>query len=125
MKTIKIYEPAMCCASGLCGVSIDSELLRISTLVNSLKKQGYNIVRYNLNDNPMAFVENKKVNLLLEKEGIKILPLTVFDDQVIKKAGYPSNEELFNLLGIKNLKLDMVDVVLSKESNNCDCKGGC
>ena len=38
MKNIRIFEPAMCCATGLCGPSIDPELLRISTLLSSLKE---------------------------------------------------------------------------------------
>ena len=29
MKTMKIFEPAMCCPTGLCGVSVDPELLRV------------------------------------------------------------------------------------------------
>ena len=33
MKTMKIYEPAMCCTTGLCGVGVDSELLRVSTVL--------------------------------------------------------------------------------------------
>jgi len=40
MKKMTIYEPAMCCSTGLCGVGIDKELLRISTVVSSLEKNG-------------------------------------------------------------------------------------
>lgn len=40
MKNIAIYEPAMCCSTGLCGVGVDPELLRISTVSNNLKKAG-------------------------------------------------------------------------------------
>ena len=39
MKKIHIYEPAMCCPTGLCGPSIDPELLRMSFVMNNLKKQ--------------------------------------------------------------------------------------
>ena len=30
MKKMTIYEPAMCCSTGLCGVGVDTKLLRIS-----------------------------------------------------------------------------------------------
>lgn len=45
MKKLSIYEPAMCCETGLCGVSVDSELLRISTVLNTLKNKGIIIER--------------------------------------------------------------------------------
>jgi hypothetical protein len=37
MKKMCIYEPALCCETGLCGVNVDPELLRISTVLNTLK----------------------------------------------------------------------------------------
>lgn len=48
MKTMKIYEPAMCCPTGLCGVGVDPELLRISTVLNTLKQNGVEVQRFNL-----------------------------------------------------------------------------
>ena len=50
MKKMTIFEPALCCETGVCGVSIDSELLRISTILNSLKKHNVIDDRFNLND---------------------------------------------------------------------------
>lgn len=46
MKNIEIFEPAMCCSTGLCGVSVDPELLRISTVLNTLKERGIEVKRY-------------------------------------------------------------------------------
>lgn len=57
MKNLYIYEPALCCATGLCGVSIDPELLRITTVLNTLKERGVAVRRFNLNDAPMEFVK--------------------------------------------------------------------
>ena len=48
MKRMSIYEPAMCCDTGVCGVNVDPELVRISTVINNLKKNGITIERYNL-----------------------------------------------------------------------------
>ena len=62
MKKMQIFEPAMCCPTGLCGVGVDEELLRISTVLNSLEKNGVKIDRFNLTDAPMEFINNRKVN---------------------------------------------------------------
>ena len=48
MKRMSIYEPAMCCDTGVCGVNVDPELVRISRVINILKKNGITIERYNL-----------------------------------------------------------------------------
>ena len=62
MKKITIYEPAMCSPTGLCGVGIDQELLRISTVVSSLEKNGVISERYNLTNSPQEFIKNQEVN---------------------------------------------------------------
>lgn len=86
MKTIKIFEPAMCCPTGLCGVSVDPELLRISTVLNTLKQNGIEIQRFNLTSAPMEFVKNKAVTEYLQKFGPDKLPVVLVDDS-IDKAG--------------------------------------
>ena len=72
MKRMSIYEPAMCCDTGVCGVNIDPELVRISTVINNLKKNGITIERYNLSSNIVAFTNNKKVKSALSKNGKKL-----------------------------------------------------
>ena len=67
MKTMKIFEPAMCCPTGLCGVGVDPELLRISTVLNTLKENGVEVQRYNLTSAPMEFVNHKAVADFLQK----------------------------------------------------------
>lgn len=61
MRTMKIFEPAMCCPTGLCGVGVDPELLRISTVLNTLKQNGVEVQRFNLSSAPQEFVKNKAV----------------------------------------------------------------
>lgn len=80
MKNIRIFEPAMCCATGLCGPSIDPELLRISTLLFSLKEKGIVVERYNLTSHPQVFAQNEAVKELLSKHGTAILPVTISGD---------------------------------------------
>lgn len=100
MKRISIYEPAMCCDTGVCGVDVDPELVRISTLINNLKKNGITIERYNLSNEPMAFVNNNVVKDALDKNGTDKLPLILVDDDIVIEGRYPKNEEIMELLEI-------------------------
>ena len=100
MKKMLIFEPAMCCPTGLCGPSIDPELFRLSTVINNLKKKGIIIERYNLSSNPQEFVKNKTINDLLNSKGMDALPAVVVEDKVAKTGGYPSNEEIAGYLGL-------------------------
>lgn len=94
MKKMVIYEPAMCCPTGICGASVDKELLRVLSLVNQVNQTENRIERCNLTDQPMAFVENQVVNDLLNSEGLAVLPLTFFEGQLFKKGAYPTNDEV-------------------------------
>lgn len=103
---VEIFEPALCCETGLCGVTVDPELLRISTFLNKLKKKGHLVKRYNLNSSPMEFITNTIANEFINKEGVEKLPITIFDDVIIVVGRYPTNEELLNLFNIKLEDLD-------------------
>lgn len=121
MKKIRIYEQAMCCSTGVCGVSVDPELLRMSSLVEKLDKKGIDIKRFNLNSAPQEFVENKKVNEILNEKGEDILPLTMVDDEIIKSGAYPSNEEFEEILSIKIDEKNEED----ESSGCCSSDSGC
>lgn len=100
MKKMVIYDPAMCCPTGVCGPSVDKNLLRVATLLNRLEKRGIKVERHNLSDNPQAFVDNSEVNKLLMDQGIDVLPITMVDGQIVKTGEYPTNEEFVELLEI-------------------------
>ncbi|WP_410512293.1 arsenite efflux transporter metallochaperone ArsD [Paenibacillus sp. BR2-3] len=100
MKSIEIYDPAMCCSTGVCGPGVDPELIRMSAVVHNLKKKDVSVSRYNLSSEPDAFVRNEVVKQLLTDEGPDVLPVILVDGQVAKKQGYPSNEELEAWTGI-------------------------
>lgn len=124
MSKVEIFDPAMCCSTGICGPGVDPELLRMATIVNSLQMAGKDIKRYNLSDVPQAYIDNKAVNEVLLKEGVEALPIIIVDGKVMKKAGYPSNEELMEWTGIKAEEL--VAVMLKeklKESTGGCCSG--
>ncbi len=101
---IEIYDPAMCCSSGLCGPSIDPVLVKMNDAVLALKKQGVEVERYNLAQQPRAFMANKTIAELLHENGKKVLPITMVSGEVMKTGEYPSYEELCRALGIEPLK---------------------
>ncbi len=125
MKKMFIYEPAMCCSTGLCGVSVDPELLRISTVISSLQKNGIKIQRFNLTSSPMEFVNNREINKLMTEKGIEILPVTVVDGAIVKTKAYPTNHEIISLLQVPRSFLGEQNNSASKKNGGCNCKGGC
>ena len=100
MVKIIIFEPAMCCPTGLCGPVVDLELLRISTVISNLGKNGVKVERYNLNNNPEAFVDNIVINEILNRDGVDVLPVTIVDGKVVKTKKYPTNDELLKFLDV-------------------------
>lgn len=124
MKTMQIFEPAMCCSTGLCGVGVDPELLRISTVLDTLKKHGVIVSRFNLNNAPMEFVNNKAVNDFINDKGPNGLPVTLLEGMIVLTGRYPTNAEFTEWL---SLPADLLGKSAKKASGNdgCCCKGGC
>ncbi len=93
MKTIQIYDPPMCCSTGICGTDIDPDLVSFAAMLSAFASNGIKIERYNLGQQPMAFVENPEVKALLESDGAEALPLIFWDGEVYLKGRYPTKEE--------------------------------
>lgn len=100
MKKMIIFDPAMCCSTGVCGPSVDKDLLRVATVLNNLKSNGIVVERHNLTSNPQAYVDNKTVNRMLLKEGVEVLPIIMVDSEVVKTKAYPTNEEFCSMLEV-------------------------
>lgn len=100
MKQVEIFDPAMCCPTGICGPSIDPVLLRIATLLISLKRNGIEVKRHGLASEPQDFVANKAVSAILRSEGADVLPVTLVDGEIKVRGRYPSNEEFSAWLDI-------------------------
>ena len=56
--TIRVFDPAMCCSTGVCGPSVDPELARFAADLDWLKKQGVTVERFNLSQQPAAFADD-------------------------------------------------------------------
>ncbi|WP_371381460.1 arsenite efflux transporter metallochaperone ArsD [Sporomusa aerivorans] len=117
MKKIMIYEPAMCCSTGVCGPSVDKELLRVATVIETLSQKGADISRFNLSGQPKAFVENQIISDYLKQNGPEILPIILVDGQVAKTKSYPTNTEFAEWTGL--------EVNFQPKKSSCCCEGGC
>lgn len=129
MKNMQIFEPAMCCSTGLCGVGVDPELLRVSTVLNTLKQQNIAVDRFNLSSAPSEFIANAVVQNYLKEKGVKGLPLTLVDGKPAVEGRYPTNEEFTALLQLPEGTLTgeklPVRVKVTKKQGGCGCKGRC
>ena len=79
MKTIQIFDPALCCSTGVCGVDVDQALVQFSADVDWAKQQGATVERFNLSQQPLVFAENAIVRGYLERSGQEALPLVLLD----------------------------------------------
>lgn len=101
---IEIYDPAMCCSSGLCGPAIDPVLVKVNDAILALKRQNVEVERFNLTQQTKVFMANKTVAELLHKNGKKVLPITFVNGAVFRTGEYPSYEDLCAALGIEPLR---------------------
>ncbi len=125
MSKMEIYDPAMCCSTGVCGPSVNPELIRVASVIENLKKNGIEVKRYNLSSNPQAFLNNAAISGELNKKGAGILPITIVDGKIVKEAGYPTNQEFSVYLGINLEKIQSIPVKTKIHKCNCGPKGCC
>lgn len=117
MINLKIYDPAMCCSSGVCGPNVNEKLVHLSAFLKGLDKMSYAIERYNLSQQPDAYVNNQEVAGILKEKGTDALPLIFVGDKLVCSGDYPTTDELADLL-----KIGCEDVVVT--GSDC-CSGGC
>ena len=93
LKSIQVYDPAMCCSTGICGTEVDPDLVNFAAMLAQLKPHGIAVERYNLAQQPMAYAQNPAVKMLLQAGGEKVLPLIFWDGELKLKGRYPTREE--------------------------------
>ncbi len=101
--TIEIFDPPMCCPTGLCGPTIDPALLDINEALLRLRKERgeqARVERYLLSQQGPKFMQNPSVFALLKEHGVQVLPVTTVNGQVVKKGAYPSYDELVQLISV-------------------------
>lgn len=115
MATIHVFDPALCCSSGVCGTEVDRALVSFSADIDWLKQSDVAIERFNLAQQPMAFANNATVKAFLERSGAEALPLILVDGEIALTGRYPNRGELARWAGIS----------LEQATEESSCCGGC
>lgn len=101
MSKIEVFEPALCCATGVCGADVDQRLVTFSADVDFVGSHGGDISRYNLASEPLAFATNPAVHAFLQLAGSDGLPLVLVDGLTAMTGGYPDRDQLVAWSGVE------------------------
>src|SRR5512143_2282454 len=91
---VELFDPPMCCPTGLCGPTLDQTLLDVSEMIVALQRENLRVERYQMTSNPNAFLGNAEVMNLVREKQMDALPIIVVRGKVIKTGGYPTLAEL-------------------------------
>ncbi len=91
---IELFDPPMCCPTGLCGPELDQTLLDVSEMIMTLQAEGVPVERYQMTSHPHKFMNNNDVMRLVREQQMAALPITAVHGQVVKTGDYPTLEEL-------------------------------
>ena len=100
MKTLTIFDPAMCCSTGICGPEIDQRLIDFAADLDWLKSEGIEVKRINLSQEPALFAENEQVKTILQKSGVEGLPVILANDEMQSFGQYPDRVILAHMAGM-------------------------
>jgi arsenite methyltransferase len=122
MTTVEVFDPAMCCSTGVCGPSVDPELARFEADLRWLATQGASVTRYNLAQEPGEFAGRPVVAAMLQSGGEDVLPIVLVDGKLRFSGTRPSRADLAAPLGIEVPKVGATPVagdLLAPASDGC------
>ncbi len=106
-KTMKskivIYDPPMCCSTGVCGPNPDQTLISLQDTLDKVKEMGVTVERYLITQSPQKFRENPELIKLIQERQLKALPITTYNDKIVKTGAYPTLEEFKKIISNKKL----------------------
>lgn len=121
MKKIEVFDPPLCCSTGVCGVEIDQALVNFAADVDWAKQNGAQIERFNLAQQPLAFAGNATAKAFLQRSGHDALPLILVDGEVALAGRYPKRAELALWIGIDQ----PADTTKPVDTGCCSGRSGC
>ncbi|WP_128513657.1 MULTISPECIES: arsenite efflux transporter metallochaperone ArsD [Tabrizicola] len=111
MTTITVYDPAMCCSTGICGTDVDQKLVDLAADLDWLKAQGVRVQRFGLSREPAEFAANDTIRQIMQDSEGDDLPVFMINGALKAKAHYPSRAELADWTGINAPKLEITEQV--------------
>lgn len=120
MATLKVFDPPMCCSTGVCGVDVDTRLTQLVADLNYLRENGVTVERFNLRDNVQTFTEHPAV---IEQMGAEneFLPIFMVNGEVMSRGLYPNRQQLSRWVGLDA----NVGPAPKKSSSCCSPNSGC
>jgi arsenite methyltransferase len=100
MFKIEVYDPPMCCPTGVCGPDVDPKLVRFAADLQWLKEKGVVVERYNLAQQPDKFVDCKTVTDAMALAGDLCLPLILANGEIVSRNLYPNRADLARFAGV-------------------------
>lgn len=125
MTQIEVFDPPMCCSSGVCGPHVDPLLAAFAADVDWLTTQGVSVTRHNLAQEPQAFVSNALVQQTLQREGDACLPLVLVNGEVAAQGAYPRRQELARLAGLMATASPTKPKIRLSSAGGCAPGSGC
>jgi hypothetical protein len=95
---VEIFDPPMCCPTGLCGPTLDQTLLDLSEMIVELHKEGYRVERYQMTTHPQAFLNNPDVMRLVRDKQLTALPIVIVRGNILTDGRYPTRVEIGAIL---------------------------
>lgn len=96
---VQLFDPAMCCPTGLCGPGVDPALLTIARDLRWLQAAGVTVERFGLAQQPGSFATNPVVSELMQAHGDGALPATLVNGKLLVHGSYPDRDLLLAALG--------------------------
>jgi len=130
MVVLQVFDPPMCCPSGVCGPQVNPVLPRFAADLDWIKSQRVRVERFNLAQDPDAFAKNPVVKQMLATDGTECLPLILVDGHVVSQGAYPSRDKLTTFTGIADRKpvgkgqTSSVNRVTVQQNRGGGCCGG-
>jgi arsenite-transporting ATPase len=131
---IRVFEPALCCNTGVCGPDVDQALVDFTADLSHLQGLGVDVRRHNLANDPSAFAASDTVRAFLQVAGSEGLPLTLVDGLTVMTGAYPAREQLIRYAGLgagsegsegSGVPAGMADLGLTSKSDGCCGPTGC
>lgn len=111
-RALTVFDPPMCCSSGLCGPDVDPTLVRFSDALFWLARHGVRVTRHNLAQEPGAFVAHEAVIAALRQRGEACLPIVIANGEIVSSGAYPERDALASWAGIDPAAVDVELVML-------------
>jgi len=124
MLTLQVFDPALCCSTGVCGPQVDPALVTVASDLAWLRAQGVTVEWFNLGQQPQEFVSRPFILEEMQQDP-HVLPVVAVDGQIVSRKSYLSRVDLAALFGLKAPEKKAPEKRLSLNMVACDSTDGC